>query len=275
MLASAGHAYPRALTDARRNANVDRARVSVELDRQAPRRSAIRILERQIDRLLDVAPLPRARGAARAAGAASGFALFTAREKRAEEIGEGVFVAEQVAHLFSGHGAIAGALTGAAPAAEIDAPAAGVERRSAAGCAARTLRLLVHPPVRPELVIFFSLFRIAKHFVGLVDLLEPGLCRFVAGIDVGMVLPRKLAERLLDVLFRRALIHAERGVVVLEVHEESRSAPASLRPTVSTSDLTLQCMADYVRLVNATMIGGCSPGQICSPFWCSSFWKDC
>src|SRR5437763_3164001 len=169
MLAFAGHAYARAFTDARRNANVDCARVSVELDRQTPRSSAIRIFERQIDRLLDVAPLPRARGAARAAGAASGFAFFTAREKRAEEIGEGVFVAEQVAHLFSRHGAIAGTLTGAAP-AEIDGPAAGVERRSAAGCAARALRLLVHPPVRPERSIFFSLFRIATHSLDLVDL---------------------------------------------------------------------------------------------------------
>src|SRR5438034_8636394 len=150
MLAFAGDAHARAFTHARRNAHVDRARVSVELDRQTPCGSAIGIFERQIDRLLDVAALPRARGAACAAAAASRFVLFTAREKRAEEIGEGVFVPEQVAHLFSGHGAVAGTLPAASAApAEIDGPAAGVEPRSAAGCAARTLGLLVHPPVRP------------------------------------------------------------------------------------------------------------------------------
>ena len=43
------------------NADVDGARVAVVLERQPPRRAVIRVLERQLDLVLDVAPWPLAR----------------------------------------------------------------------------------------------------------------------------------------------------------------------------------------------------------------------
>ena len=110
--------------------------------------------------------------------------------------------------------------------------------------ASRRAGLLVHPPVRSQLVVFLPLVGIAEHFVGLVDLLEFRFGRLVAGIDVGMVLPRQLPERLLDLLLGRGLGDAERRVVVLEIH----------RPLVST-------VGSDKNLVNAGMIFGCSSGR--------------
>src|SRR5262249_6423950 len=81
------------------------------------------------------------------------------------------------------------------------------------------LGLLVHPPVRAELVVLAALVGIAEHFVRLVDLLELAFRALVAGVDVGMVLSGQLSESLLDVFFGRRLRYAERLVVILEFHQ--------------------------------------------------------
>src|SRR5207245_3996346 len=105
---------------------------------------------------------------------------------------------EHLAHLFFGYRAEATTLAAAAP--EVDVPGAacagsGTWRGPRAG-------LLVHPPVGAQLVVLLPLGGIAKDLVGLVNLLELGLGRLVAWIDIGMVLARQLPIRLFDFLLR-------------------------------------------------------------------------
>src|SRR6185312_16283571 len=80
------------------------------------------------------------------------------------------------------------------------------------------LRLFVHPPVGAELVVLAALLRIAQDLVGLVDLLEASLGRFVAGVHIRMMLAGELPVRLLQFLVRRRLRHSECLVVILEFH---------------------------------------------------------
>src|SRR5262249_18000663 len=104
----------------------------------------------------------------------------------------------------------------AARSADVDVPSAAakltrIESRSAvAGARPARPGLLVHPPVRAELVVLAALVGVAEHLVRLVDFLELRLGGLVARIDVRMVLARQLPVRLLDFLFRRGLRDAER-----------------------------------------------------------------
>src|SRR5262249_41164235 len=157
--------------------------------------------------------LPPPRASAAAAWFLTG-KFAPAAEERMEEIREGIGIAEHFPHLVFRHRPKSAARSAAAV---VDIPAA---LRAAAG---RGACLLVHPPVRPELVVLLALRRIAQDLVRFVDFLELRLGGLVAWIDVGMVLARQLAERLLDFLLRRRLRDAERRVVVLEVHRLIRT----------------------------------------------------
>src|SRR5206468_5380405 len=122
-------------------------------------------------------------------------------------------VAEHLAHLVFGHGAE----SATRPAlAELHVPGA------AAGKSARTARrrsgLLVHPPVRAELVVLLPLLGIAEHFVCFVNLLGPRLSGLVARIHIRMVLAGELPVCLLDLFFGGGLRDAERRVIVFEFH---------------------------------------------------------
>ena len=68
--------------------------------------------------------------------------------------------------------------------------------------------------VKPKLVVNLPLLGIAQNIVGLGERLELLLRALVAGIDVGMVLARKFAERFANVLGRGGLLYAKGGVVV-------------------------------------------------------------
>src|SRR5262249_58936880 len=114
----------------------------------------------------------------------------------------------------------------AGPAAGCGAPPA--ERAGSDPAWAAGARLLVGAPVRAELVVLLAFGGIAEHFIGFVDLLEARLGRLVARVDVGVMLPRQLPVGLLDFLLGRGLRHAERRVVVLEVHEQSAVSVVSL-----------------------------------------------
>ena len=157
--------------------------------------------------------LARSSAAARFAAAGA-----SAAEERAEEIRERILVAEELVHLLFGHRPVP------ARAAHIDVPGAALRPPESPNgeppgpSLALLLRLLVHPPVRAELVVFLALVGIAEHLVRLVDLLELRLGGLVPRIHVGMKLAGELAERLLDLLLRRGLGDAERLVVVLEFH---------------------------------------------------------
>ena len=75
--AFAGGAHARAVLDAGRNPHVDAARVAALLDRDPPRRAVKRLFERQLDLVLDVAPLLVA-----AARARRGRVPLRARQRR-------------------------------------------------------------------------------------------------------------------------------------------------------------------------------------------------
>src|SRR5206468_4214489 len=175
--------------DARRNTDFDGARVAVLLDRQPPGRAVIRILERELDFLLHVAPGARA---ARPA-APPPRALAGAAKERLEEVGKRVLVAEHLAHLIFGHRPEAAALRAAA-AAEMHVPAAELRRIEPGAAGAG---LFVSPPVGAELVVLLPLCRVAQDLVGLVDFLEAGFGGLVPRVHVGVMLPRQLAVGLL------------------------------------------------------------------------------
>src|SRR5262249_20608156 len=218
--------YARALADASRDPHVDSARLTIMLDGKAARRTVVDVFERQLDLLLDIAPvtcLLRARAAAAAAAASSRIAGGRAAEERLEEVGERVVVAEHLVHFCRRHRAVA-AFAARPAAAERRVPAAASElARIEAGSAGPCAGLLVGAPVRAQLVVLLALRRIAEDLVRLVDLLELRLGRFVAGIHVRVVLARQLAERLLDLFVAPGLRDAERGVVVLEIHQSNPS----------------------------------------------------
>ena len=217
----AGGAHARSVPHADRDPHVDAARVSSLLDRDAARGAVVRLLERELDLVLDVAPLLRT-GRPALPGPRSLARPTAAAEERLEEVRERILVPEQLVHFLFAHGAVAAGtahvdVPGAAARARTRAP----ERRAAGEALALLLRLVVHLPVRAELVVLAPLLRIAEHFVCLVDLLEPRLGGLVAGVDVRMVLARKLPIRLLQLFVGSRLRDAERLVVVLEFHQLS------------------------------------------------------
>ena len=72
------------------------------------------------------------------------------------------------------------------------------------------------PPVRrPELVVLLALLRVGEHVVRRLHLLEPRLGRRVTRVLVRVHLAHELAVRLLQLILRRVLRHAERLVQAL------------------------------------------------------------
>ena len=234
----------RAVADAGRNPHVNRARLAVVLQRQAPHGAMVGIVETEHDLLFDVPAFPRSAGA-RAAPAPPGVFTHRARraaEERVEEVREGVGIAKHVPHLFFAHRPEA-AGPGTRSATEVDIPSAALRPGART---ARRAGLFVHAPVGAKLVVFLPLGGIAQDLVRLVDLLELGLGRLVARIDVRVMLAGQLPERLLDLFVGGRLGHAERPVIILEVH--------LLKPEHSTEMLELlrqtpACVAGRQRVV--------------------------
>src|SRR5579862_5744951 len=68
--------------------------------------------------------------------------------------------------------------------------------------------------VEPELVVNLALLGIAENVVGFRERLEFFFGSLVAGIDVGMILARKFAKRLADVVRRGAFLHTQNLVII-------------------------------------------------------------
>src|SRR6202030_185537 len=73
-------------------------------------------------------------------------------------------------------------------------------------------------PISTELVVFFPLLRIAQDFVGFIQLLEFFFRGRLVFVDVGMVLARQLAKRLLDIVVTGGLGNAQRLVVISKLN---------------------------------------------------------
>ena len=123
--------------------------------------------ERQVERLFAAAAVARTRAARSSSSTSPAHVRLATGEKSVEEIGEGIFVAKKVAHFLGRHRPIC-ALTAAWGTAEMRVPLTRIE----AGASASLLRLLVHLPVRSQLVVLLPLVRIAHDFVRFVDFFE-------------------------------------------------------------------------------------------------------
>ena len=98
----------------------------------------------------------------------------------------------------------------------------------------RRAELLALLPLVAQLIVGGALLRVAEHFVGLTDLLEPGLSRGVF-VDVRVELAGELAIGPLDLLLRRIPLQTENLVVVFVLHDISHNDEASC-PIVEPSD---------------------------------------
>ncbi len=105
-----------------------------------------------------------------------------------------------------------------AGAAEVELLPGAVEPAAPSRAAGGRPKLRALFPVRAQLVVFFSLGRIAQHLVGLVDLLEFLLGLLLVLGHVRMVLARKFAEGFFNFVLARAARDAEHFVVVFEFH---------------------------------------------------------
>src|SRR5215470_376291 len=199
------------------NPDVDRVRTTVQPHRQPAQGAVVDVFKSELELLFDVTPGAGARTpcALRAAAhIATETGAGAATEKRLEEVGERAPVTEHLPHFLFGHRPVAAARR---LAAEANVPLRLTAKAGAGG------HVFVRTPIRAELVVLLAFLGITEDLVRLVDLLELRLGGFVAWIDVGMELARQLAERLLQILVRGGLRHAEDGVVVLEVHGQSRA----------------------------------------------------
>src|SRR5439155_20288288 len=77
-------------------------------------------------------------------------------------------------------------------------------------------------PCVPELVVELPLLGVGEGVVGEGDVLEPLLRLLAPSVQIRMVLPGELAVRLLDLIGRGGLRHAEHGVQILLIRHRSR-----------------------------------------------------
>ena len=85
-------------------------------------------------------------------------------------------------------------------------------------CAALLLHLFGLSPVEAVVVVAASLLGVGQHLVGLVQLLELGLCRGVVGVKVGVILAGQFPVGPLDVGLCGGALYAEDAVIVDVVH---------------------------------------------------------
>ena len=69
--------------------------------------------------------------------------------------------------------------------------------------------------IEAVLIVHLALFGVAQDIVGFLDLLKTLLSRFVARIQIGMILARQLAIRLANFVFFGVPRHAKNFVIIL------------------------------------------------------------
>jgi len=73
-------------------------------------------------------------------------------------------------------------------------------------------------PLRTELVVLLTLFRVRKHLVGFVDFLELFFRFGLAGVHVRVILARQTPVGGLDIRFLGRFIQTKRFVIILVFH---------------------------------------------------------
>ena len=217
--AFAGHAHARAVADARQGSARPPPRLAVVLQRS--RRVAPRYASSSVSSISCSTSRPARARARRRRGAARA----PAAEERGEEVGERVRVAEHLLHL-------------------LFASSCGSRRRLPA---ARGLRERRSGPPRawacsyirqlePSSSYFLRVSGLPRTSLASLISLKRASAALSPGLTSGWSLRASLPERLLDLLLRRGLRDAERGVVVLELHRVAPYKPtASLRRRISAS----------------------------------------
>ena len=159
-----------------------------------------------------------------AAGALTLLALLDALDGYVLFAAEGCLLKGQLKHfpqvgaLHGGAGVVAAAETAAATAAEATAKDRGedvaeVEAAEAAAKSAACPEVGVHAR-EAELVVLGLLVRVGEDFIGLVGLLELVGGLLVPGVHIRVVFFRQLPVGFLDLVRRRALVHAQDLVIV-------------------------------------------------------------
>src|SRR5262249_55651432 len=152
VLTLAGNAHARPVADAGGNSDVHCSRMTVLLDRETARGAFVRVLEIELNLVLEVAP-PAGPLTARPPRACVR-AGHRSTEDRLEEVREGVGAPEHLLHFLLGH----------RPVAAAGSAAEGFRSgRPAAGARAGTC-LLVHAPVGAQLVVLLPLLGITEYF---------------------------------------------------------------------------------------------------------------
>ena len=77
-----------------------------------------------------------------------------------------------------------------------------------------SLELIRMFPILPVLVVFLTLFRIAKHLVRLIDLLKLTMSVGIVRIQVRVILPSQLLIGFLDIILRSVLVHPQNFVII-------------------------------------------------------------
>ena len=77
-----------------------------------------------------------------------------------------------------------------------------------------SLELIRMFPILPVLVVFLTLFRIAKHLVRLIDLLKLTMGVGIVRIQVRVILPSQLLIGFLDIILRSVLVHPQNLVII-------------------------------------------------------------
>ena len=92
-------------------------------------------------------------------------------------------------------------------------------------------------PIRAKAIVFRAIFGIRQDLVGLGDLLETGLGRFVSWIQVRVVLACKLPEGLADVLVVGIPLDAENVVIVAS--SDGALPPGRVRCVIAANAILL------------------------------------
>src|SRR5690554_509456 len=79
-------------------------------------------------------------------------------------------------------------------------------------------------PIFAEFIVFLSIFRIAQHFIRLIDLFKFPFSFFVIRVQIRMIFSGKLAVSFFDFLLTGRFIHPQNFVIIYKFHGLKKSS---------------------------------------------------